>query len=443
MGIRVGFISLGCPKNRVDSEMMLARLNNAGFEIIDEIDYADIIIINTCAFIEDAKKEAIENILEMAQLKESGLVRKIIVTGCLAERYQEEILKEMPEVDGVIGLGGNGDIVELCKRVLEGETVSVKPEKTAMPLEGERLLTTPGFWAYLKVADGCSNNCTYCSIPQIRGPFRSRPMEGIIKEAKELAEKGVRELMLIAQDTTRYGEDIYGKKMLPELLRELVKIDELKWIRILYCYPDRITDELLKTMASNEKILHYIDLPLQHAHKEVLRRMNRRGDPESLLALIEKIRSYMPDAVIRTTFITGFPGEGEEEFKTLRDFIEKAKFDRLGCFAYSAEEGTFAATFDNQVDEQTKAERAEQIMLSQFKIFEEKQKALIGTVQEVVTEGYDAYTDSYYGRTWRDAPEIDSAIKFISPYEHDEGEIVKVEVTAVEGYDLIGEIFED
>ncbi|MGI6773529.1 MAG: 30S ribosomal protein S12 methylthiotransferase RimO [Acutalibacteraceae bacterium] len=441
MSKRVGFISLGCPKNRVDSEMMLAKLQAAGFEIIDEIDYADIIIINTCAFIEDAKKEAIENILEMAELKETGVVRKIVVTGCLAERYHDEILTDLPEVDGVVGLGANGDIVEICNRVLEGETVDEKPEKTAMPLEGERLLTTPGFWAYLKIADGCSNNCTYCSIPSIRGPFRSRSMEGIIKEAKELAEAGVKELLLIAQDTTRYGEDIYGKLMLPELLKELVKIEKLQWIRLLYCYPDRITDELLETMAENEKILNYIDLPLQHADAKILRKMNRRGNPESLLSLVNRIREFMPDAVIRTTFITGFPGEGDEEFENLCSFIESAKFDRLGCFTYSPEEGTFAAEFDGQVEDDVKAQRAERIMLSQFKIFEDKQKALIGTVQDVVVEGYDGYSDSYYGRTWRDAPEIDSAIKFVCPYDLDEGEMVKVEVFDTEGYDLIGEVF--
>ena len=375
MSKRVGFISLGCPKNRVDSEMMLAKLQAAGFEIIDEIDYADIIIINTCAFIEDAKKEAIENILEMAELKETGVVRKIVVTGCLAERYHDEILTDLPEVDGVVGLGANGDIVEICNRVLEGETVDEKPEKTAMPLEGERLLTTPGFWAYLKIADGCSNNCTYCSIPSIRGPFRSRSMEGIIKEAKELAEAGVKELLLIAQDTTRYGEDIYGKLMLPELLKELVKIEKLQWIRLLYCYPDRITDELLETMAENEKILNYIDLPLQHADAKILRKMNRRGNPESLLSLVNRIREFMPDAVIRTTFITGFPGEGDEEFENLCSFIESAKFDRLGCFTYSPEEGTFAAEFDGQVEDDVKAQRAERIMLSQFKIFEDKRSA--------------------------------------------------------------------
>ena len=395
MSKRVGFISLGCPKNRVDSEMMLAKLQAAGFEIIDEIDYADIIIINTCAFIEDAKKEAIENILEMAELKETGVVRKIVVTGCLAERYHDEILTDLPEVDGVVGLGANGDIVEICNRVLEGETVDEKPEKTAMPLEGERLLTTPGFWAYLKIADGCSNNCTYCSIPSIRGPFRSRSMEGIIKEAKELAEAGVKELLLIAQDTTRYGEDIYGKLMLPELLKELVKIEKLQWIRLLYCYPDRITDELLETMAENEKILNYIDLPLQHADAKILRKMNRRGNPESLLSLVNRIREFMPDAVIRTTFITGFPGEGDEEFENLCSFIESAKFDRLGCFTYSPEEGTFAAEFDGQVEDDVKAQRAERIMLSQFKIFEDV-KALIGTVQDAVVEGYDGYSDSYY-----------------------------------------------
>ncbi|MCH5198154.1 MAG: 30S ribosomal protein S12 methylthiotransferase RimO [Oscillospiraceae bacterium] len=439
MNKKIGFISLGCPKNQVDSELMIKKLSDAGYQMIDTPFGADIVIINTCGFIEAAKQEAIDNIIEMGQYKEDGDVGKIIVIGCMAERYKDEILKEMPEVDAVAGLGINGDIVEFVNNVVNEEKKSEYPNKTALPLSGERVLTTPPHWAYLKISDGCSNCCSFCAIPLIRGPFRSRKIEDIVSEAKALADEGVKELIVIAQDTTRYGLDIYGRLMLPELLTQLSKIDDLRWIRLLYCYPDRITDELLTVMRDNEKILNYIDLPLQHASGRLLKTMNRTGDKESLTALINKIRSYMPDCVLRTTFITGFPGETDEDFDILSEFIDDIGFDRLGCFAFSPEEGTKAFDMENQVDPELASHRGEVLMEQQYSIFTEKQEALIGKTVECVVEDYDGYSDSYSGRTWMDAPEIDSAIRFISPKELNIGDFVKVKITNTNEYDLLGE----
>ena len=436
---KIGFISLGCPKNQVDSELMIAKLSDAGYEMIDTPFGADVVIINTCGFIEAAKQEAIDNILEMGQYKEDGNVGKILVIGCMAERYRDEILKEMPEVDAVAGLGVNGDIVSFVERALAGDVKSEYPEKTALPLSGERVLTTPEHWAYLKISDGCSNCCAYCAIPQIRGPFRSRPIESIVKEAEALAAAGVKELIVIAQDTTRYGLDLYGELKLPELLKKLCRIDGVHWIRLLYCYPDRITDELLETMRDTPKILHYIDLPLQHASGRILKAMNRSGDKESLLALIGKIRDYLPDAVLRTTFITGFPGETDEDFDELSDFIARAGFERLGCFAYSREEGTPAYDFPDQVDPEVAAERGEALMDQQYRIFSEKQHALVGRLVECVVEDYDGFSDSYGGRTWMDAPEIDSTIRFVSDRDLNIGDFVTVRINDTEEYDLIGE----
>lgn len=440
MSYNVGFISLGCPKNQVDAELMLSKIKNAGFNIVDVAYEADVVIINTCGFIEDAKKEAIDNILEMAELKNEGSIQKIIVTGCLAERYKDEIFTEFPEVDAVIGLGANADITETVNAVLRGEQVGSFPDKEKMPLGGDRLLTTPQHWAYLKIADGCSNCCTYCAIPSIRGGFRSRPMEEIIAEAEKLASDGTKEIIIIAQDTTRYGLDLYGELKLPELLRKLNDIAGLEWIRMLYCYPDRITDELIDTMASCEKVLHYIDLPLQHADARILKAMNRTGDRESLEALIDKIREKMPDVVLRTTFITGFPGEDDEAFNNLSEFIDDIMFDRLGCFAYSAEEGTPAAEMENQVDEEVRKHRTDVIMEQQYDIFEFKQRKLIGEKIKCIVEGYDAYTDSYFGRTWKDAPEIDSVVYFTGIGDYNDGDIVDVEIFDINEYDLLGEI---
>ena len=439
MSVKIGFISLGCPKNQVDSEIMLQKLADAGYEIVDTAFGADVVIINTCGFIEAAKQEAIDNILEMGQYKEDGEVGKIIVIGCMAERYREEILREMPEVDAVAGLGANGDIVRLVERTLAGLDANAFPPKEEMPLSGGRMLTTPEHWAYLKISDGCSNCCSYCAIPMIRGPFRSRPMEDIVAEAETLASGGVKELIVVAQDTTRYGLDLYGELRLPALLERLCRIEGLQWIRLLYCYPDRITDELLETMRSEPKLLHYIDLPLQHADGKILKAMNRTGDRESLTALIGHIRSYLPDCVLRTTFITGFPGETEEDFTELCEFVGDIGFDRLGCFAYSPEEDTPACEFPDQVDKETAEARGDTLMEMQYRIFEKKQLSLIGTTAQCIVEGYDAFSDSYFGRTWRDAPEIDSAIRFVSDRALETGDIVPVEIYETDEYDLIGE----
>ncbi|MBQ7688437.1 MAG: 30S ribosomal protein S12 methylthiotransferase RimO [Clostridia bacterium] len=436
---KIGFISLGCPKNQVDSEHMLAKLSAAGFEIIDTPLGADLVIINTCGFIEEAKKEAIENILEMAQYKEDGEVGKILVIGCMAERYRDEILRELPEADAVAGLGANGDIVGLAERVLRGEPAEAFPDKTLLPLEGERLLTTPEHWAYLKISDGCSNCCAYCAIPLIRGPFRSRRMEDIVTEARQLVSSGVKELILIAQDTTRYGLDNYGELMLPALLRELDGIEGLRWIRLLYCYPDRLTDELLETIRDSKKVLHYIDLPLQHADGEILRAMHRTGDRKSLTALIKKVRSYLPDCVLRTTFITGFPGESEKAFETLCEFVQDVGFDRLGCFAYSPEEGTPAASFPDQIDPEVAKHRGEVLMEQQYDVFTKKQAALIGQTLACVVEDYDAYNDVYTGRTWRDAPEIDAGVCILSDKPLEPGDFTEVLIRDFSEYDLIGD----
>ncbi len=440
MAKTVGMISLGCPKNRVDAELILKRLADARYIIVDDADGADIVIVITCAFIEDAKRESIDTILEMADLKGDKRLKKIIVTGCLAQRYNEEILSDIPEADGVIGLGANEDIVEICDRVYENdEPYAVFPDKENMIMEGGRILTTPEYTSYLRIADGCSNCCTYCAIPSIRGRFRSRNTEDILEEAANLCEAGVKELVVVAQDTTRYGEDLYGEYKLPELLRKLSEIEKLKWIRLLYCYPDRITDELIEEIATNEKVCHYIDIPMQHADGAVLKAMNRHGDKESLSALINKLREKIPDIVIRSTFITGFPGETEEAFTVLSEFLNEAKLDKVGCFAYSREEGTAAYDMDNQVEKEIAENRAEVLMEQQYRIVEECLKEKFGKTVDVLVEGYDAYTDSYYGRSYMEAPEIDDNIIFTCGYDIEEGDIVPVEIFDKDEYSLIGE----
>ncbi len=440
MNYKVGMISLGCPKNQVDAEHMLALMDAEGWEIVDYVDGCDAVIVNTCGFIDDAKKEAIENILDMVELKKEGVIGKVIVTGCLAQRYKEEIVREIPEVDAVVGIGANGDIIQTVEEVMTGvDTVEKYPPRCELPLEGQRILTTPQYWAYLKIGEGCSNRCTYCTIPSIRGKMRSRSIENVIDEAKQLAETGVKELILIAQDTTSYGLDLYGELKLPELLNELCKIDSLEWIRLLYCYPDRITDELIETMKNQEKIANYIDLPLQHADDKILKAMNRRGDQALIRSVISKLRSEIPDVVIRTTFIVGFPGEGDEEFETLAEFVNEIEFDRLGVFAFSPQEGTPAYDMENQVDEEVKSRRGEVIMQDQYSIMEEKNNEKIGKTYKVVVEEYDGYSDSYTGRTYMDAPEIDGLVRFTSHKELDIGDFVEVEIFDVEDYDLIGE----
>ena len=434
---KVGMISLGCPKNQVDAERMLAQFDKNGFEIADCYDGVDAVVINTCGFIDAAKQEAIENILEMAQLKEEGTVKKIIVTGCLAQRYKDEIFNEIPEVDAVLGIGANGDIAEAVKRVLAEEKVYEMPSNETLPLTGERLLTTPEHWAYLKIADGCSNRCTYCSIPSIRGNYRSVEFETLIEEAKALAAAGTKELILIAQDTTNYGFDLYGEIRLPELLDALCEIDGIEWIRMLYCYPDKISDKLLETMARQPKVLNYIDLPLQHADDKILKAMNRRGDSAFLRDTIAKIRKYLPDAVIRTTFIVGFPGEGEKEFENLAEFVNETEFDRLGCFSFSPQEGTPAFDMEDQIEEDVKLRRGEIIMQDQLEIVTLKNNERIGKTYRVLVEDYDGYTDSYSGRTYMDAPEIDGTITFTTNNNYETGDFADVVVIGVNDYDLI------
>ena len=439
---KVSMVSLGCPKNQVDAEMMLATLKNAGFEIGVPEAEADAIIINTCGFIEDAKKEAIENILEAAQYKKTGKCKALIVTGCLAERYRDDVTEEIPEVDVCAGIGADGDIAKIVTDAVNGNHKNFFAQKTDLSLNGDRILGGYPFSTYLKIADGCDNCCTYCAIPKIRGRMRSRTIEDCVKEAEKLARGGVRELTVVAQDTTAYGEDIYGKPMLAELLTELCKIDGLHWIRTLYTYPDRITDELLDTVAKEEKLVKYFDIPLQHVDGEILKRMNRRGDYNSLSALIDKIRQRVPGVTIRTTLITGFPGETEEQFCTLARFVKEKRFDRLGCFTYSAEEDTAAALFPDQIDEQIKQDRMDNIMESQLTISAEKNSEKIGTVTEVLIEGWDDYIKCYFGRTPADAPEVDGKIFFMSTHPLVLGDFVKVRINDTLDYDLLGELEE-
>lgn len=441
MGYQIGLISLGCPKNQVDAERMLALIDEAGHTIVDYVDGCDVVIINTCGFIDDAKKEAIENILDTVELKNEGIVRKIIVTGCLAQRHKEEIAKEIPEVDAVIGIGANGKILDVIDEVMSNtDLVESFPPQSDLPLDGQRILTTPEHWAYLKIADGCSNRCTYCTIPSIRGDMRSRKIENIIDEAKQLAEVGVKELVVIAQDTTSYGLDLYGELKLPELLNELCEIDGIEWIRLLYCYPDRITDELITTIKNQEKIVNYIDLPLQHANDRILKAMNRRGTSKDIRNTIEKLRKEIPDVVIRTTFIVGFPGEDDEAFEDLATFVNEIEFDRLGCFSFSPQEGTPAYDMDDQLEDDVKLNRGDIIMQDQLAIMEEKNNAKIGKTYKTIVEEYDSYTDSYIGRTYMDAPEIDSVVKFTSTKNLEIGDFADVRIFDFDEYDLLGEV---
>lgn len=439
-GFSVGMISLGCPKNQVDGEALLAKLSQAGYNIVNTIEASDVMIVNTCGFIEDAKTEAIETILEVAQYKEAGLISAIVVTGCLAERYQDEILKEMPEVDAVIGIGANADIVKVCDKALCGIKTSSYPNKCYLPLDSERVLSTPSHWAYLKISEGCDNKCSYCAIPGIRGRFRSRDMDSVVDEARLLASKGVKELILVAQDTTKYGQDLYGEYSLDRLLKRLVKIDGIEWIRLFYCYPQRITDSLIETIAAEEKICNYIDIPLQHADKNVLKSMNRVGDAEEYKALIEKMRKAIPDLALRTTFMVGFPGETEEQFANLSDFVKEVKFDKMGCFAFSPEEDTPAYDMDNQIDDDVKKRRQEILMNTQFYITEASNKNRVGNVYKVIVDNID--DGKYVGRSYMDSPEIDSGIIFTSDKKINIGEFVFVKITDYDGYDLIGEYYE-
>lgn len=441
MAIKVGMVSLGCAKNQVDGEMLMASLKKAGFQLSDDAALADIAIVNTCGFIESAKKESIDEILELATLKKEGRIKKLVVTGCLAERYRQEIHKELPEVDAVLGIGANGDIADCLKRMMDGEFVESFPEKERMPLCGDRELSTPSWSAYLKIAEGCDNRCSYCAIPLIRGGMRSRTMESIEEEARALAENGAKELVLIAQDTSRYGKDLYGEYSLAKLLARLAKIDGVKWIRVLYCYPDAITDELIDVMATEEKVVKYIDLPLQHASGRILKAMNRRGDREQLTALIKKLREKIPGVILRTTLIAGFPGETEEDFTQLAEFVKEIRFDRLGCFAYSQEEGTPAAALPDQIDEETKERRAEIITETQSRIMEEKGQAYVGKTLEVLVEGFDRYAECWFGRSAMDAPDVDGKVFFTATAKRPVlGHFVKVTIEDCIDCDLYGHL---
>ena len=438
---KVGFISLGCSKNLVDTEVMLRTLYDAGFEITPDETEAEIIVINTCGFIESAKQESIENILDAAKLKEWGKCRHIVVTGCLAERYRDEIMQEMPEVDAIIGVGSLEDITEACSAVLRGEKYSSFKDKETSKLGGERILTTDEHTAYLKIAEGCDNKCTYCAIPMIRGRLRSRPIEDIVKEAQDLEAMGVKELNLIAQDTSRYGLDLYGEYSLAKLVRAITESTTIPWIRLLYCYPDKITDELIEELANNPRLVKYMDIPIQHISDKMLKAMNRHGGKELIRDAVRRLREGVPGIVLRSTAMVGFPGETEEDFCELCEFIKEARFDRFGAFTYSAEEGTLAAEFDGQIDEQIKQDRYDVLMQTQLTVAEELGAAKVGSVQTVLCDGYDTVAEVYYGRSYADAPDVDGKVYFTSPRRKiNTGAFVQVKITEAMDYDLVGEV---
>jgi len=438
--IKVGFVSLGCPKNQLDTEVMLHELYEEGFEIVSEDIEADAIVVNTCAFIESAKQEAIDNIIDIGWLKKNRTLKAIVVTGCLAERYRDAIFDELPEVDAILGVGSIHNIAEAVRAAVNGKKYSSYEDKNTVKLGGERIVTTPEYYAYLKIAEGCDNRCAYCAIPSIRGKFRSRPMEDLIAEAKTMEEIGVKELVLVAQDTTRYGEDLYGDYKLAELLTRITEETEIPWIRVLYCYPDKVTDELVEVFKSNPRVLKYIDLPIQHISDHMLAAMNRHGDGALIRSVVKKLRDNVPGMIIRTTVIVGFPGETEEDFTELCEFVKEAKFDRLGAFTYSREEGTPAYDFDGQIDEQKKQDRYDIVMRTQGDITEEQNDLMIGKKLTVLCEDYDPVSETYYGRSANDAPEIDGKVYFRAPKNSVEpGEFVNVKITEALDYDLVGD----
>ena len=452
------FVSLGCDKNLVDSEKMLGLLNEAGYRVAQEESEADAIVVNTCCFIHDAKEESVETILEMAEWKKKGRLKALIVTGCMAQRYQDEIQQEIPEVDAVIGTTGYTEIVPILDEILAEAEASQKEAAVEEPKEksfvnccpsidllpaslaDKRVVTTGGYTAYLKIAEGCNKRCTYCIIPYIRGHYRSFPMEDLLEEARKLAEGGVKELILIAQETTVYGMDCYGRKALPELLTKLCEIEGIEWIRILYCYPEEITDELIAVMKKEKKICHYLDIPIQHSEDTILKRMGRRTNRAELVSLVEKLRKEIPDIVLRTTLITGFPGETEEEFKNMVDFVNSMEFDRLGVFPYSAEEGTKAAEMDGQITEEVKESRRDEIMALQQEISADKAASRIDDEMSVLIEGYLYEDDIYIGRTYMDAPKVDGNVFVRAEEELISGDIVPVRITGANEYDLMGDV---
>ena len=441
--MKVGFVSLGCPKNQLDTEVMLHEVMAAGYEITPEETDADVVIINTCGFIESAKREAIDNILDVAWLKKHHKLKGIVVTGCLAERYREAIFEEIPEVDAVLGVGSIHNIVEAIDAITSPKKkksfkYSSFEDKECVRLGGDRVLTTPEYMAYLKIAEGCDNKCAYCAIPSIRGRFRSRTIEDIVAEAKQLEALGVKELVIVAQDTTRYGKDIYGEYRLAELLRAITEATSIPWIRILYCYPDKVTDELIAEMRDNPRILKYIDLPMQHISDHMLKAMNRHGDGAMIRDVVAKLRREIPDIVIRTTFIVGFPGETEEDVEELFEFVKEAKFEHMGVFTYSREEDTPAYDFEDQIDEQVKQDRMDSIMREQLEINEARNRSMIGKTISVLCEEYDPVSEIHFGRGEADAPEIDGKVYFKSDVRIAPGSFVNVKIRDVLDYDLIG-----
>ena len=437
---KVGFISLGCCKNLVDTEVMLYNLHAAGFEITPNEEEAEIIVINTCGFIESAKQEAIENILDAAQLKEWGRCRHIIATGCLVERYREEVMREMPEIDALVGIGSLDEIANACAAVMRGEKFVSFKDKEQSGLGGDRIITTGPHSAYIKVSEGCDNLCTYCAIPLIRGRHRSRPIEDIVAEARDLEKMGVKEINLIAQDTTRYGLDIYGEYSLAKLVRAITEATSIPWIRLLYCYPDKITDELIVELRDNDRLLKYMDIPVQHISDSVLKRMNRHGGKALILDSIKRLRDEVPDIILRTTAMVGFPGETDEDFAELCEFVKETRFDRFGAFTFSPEEGTVAAEMPDQIDEQVKQDRYDCLMQTQLTVAEEKAAAWVGKQLTVLCEGYDRIAEVYHGRSFADAPDVDGRVYFKSEDFIPSGEFVSVEITEALDYDLIGKI---
>lgn len=439
--MKILFISLGCDKNLVDTEVMLGLLASRGYEMTDDEAQADVIVINTCCFIHDAKEESIQNILEMAEYKKQGKIRALIVTGCLAQRYRQEIIDEIPEVDEVLGTTAYDKILDAVDAALAGEHSVMLSDLDALPLpDTKRLVTTGGHFAYLKIAEGCDKHCTYCIIPKIRGNFRSVPMEHLLKEAQELADQGVKELILVAQETTLYGKDLYGEKSLHILLKKLCKISGIRWIRILYCYPEEITDELIRVMKEEPKICHYLDLPIQHANDTILGRMGRRTSKQELVDIIEKLRSEIPDICLRTTLITGFPGETKEQHEELMEFVDEMEFDRLGVFTYSPEEDTPAAEMPDQIDEEVKLDRQADLMELQQEIAFDNAQDMVGREVLVMIEGKVADENAYVGRTYRDAPNVDGLIFINTDEELLSGDFARVKVTGAIDYDLIGEL---
>lgn len=437
-------ISLGCDKNLVDTERMLGLLNQEGYTFTDDETEADIIIINTCCFINDAKEESINTILEMAELKKEGPCKALIVTGCLAQRYQEEIRKEIPEVDGILGTTAYHEISRVLKEVLEGRQELCFEDLNYLPeIKSKRVITTGGYYAFLKIAEGCDKHCTYCIIPSLRGKYRSVPMEHLLEEAKELAESGVKELILVAQETTLYGVDLYGKKALPKLLQELCKVSGIQWIRLQYCYPEEITQELIDVIRTEKKICHYLDIPIQHASDRILKRMGRRTDRKQLKELIQTLRQQIPDIALRTTLISGFPGETEEDHEILMEFVDEMEFERLGVFAYSQEEDTPAAGFENQVPEEVKENRRDEIMELQQEIAFDQSEAMVGRILDILIEGKVADENAYVGRTYMDAPNVDGLIFLNTQEQLMSGDFVRVKVIGALEYDLIGEIYNE